>query len=138
MYLLSIKDIKYRNKLIGLSLKGEKWRKPNGKTLITDKDMVELANSLTGWAEHVYKFGCAFIHLSGFHDYRESDPLKILPPREKEDIVRYLRQYHGGPIHDDPSFEEIIFFLPNVFEKINGNLQHHLEDLESGGFIEND
>ena len=46
--------------------------------VITDKEMVELAQELQGWTESVYKFGCAFIHLSGLHDYNSRDPLSLV------------------------------------------------------------
>src|SRR5690554_1366354 len=72
IYLLNVIDLDQREKLINQTLIGQKWRikNENGKTIsITDRDMVELSNSLFGWTKSVYKFGCAFIHLSDFHNY---------------------------------------------------------------------
>jgi len=138
IYILSIRDLKYRNELINLSLRNERWRKLNDKGFITDRDMVDLGNQLNGWTEYVYKFGCAFIHLSPFHDYRESDPMTGLSEKEREDIVRYLRNYHYGPVNDEPSFNEIIHFLPKVFNKISSNLECYLVMLESNSFLDDE
>ena len=72
IYLLRIKDLTERNKLITSTLNGEKWKKKNEKgkiTTITDKEMVEQANNLKGWSLSVYKFGCAFIHLSKYKEF---------------------------------------------------------------------
>jgi hypothetical protein len=58
--------------------------------------MVDLAQILQGWTRSVYKFGCAFIHLSSLHDYNERDPLSQLPAEEKE--ITSLRQSLGEPL----------------------------------------
>jgi hypothetical protein len=36
---------------------------------MTDREMIVIAHELQGWTQSVYKFGCAFIHLSSLHDY---------------------------------------------------------------------
>jgi hypothetical protein len=63
MYLLSITDMSYQEQLIKESIEGRQWRTKDGKKKITDREMVELANTMHGWTSSVYKFGCAFIHL---------------------------------------------------------------------------
>src|SRR5262249_40018997 len=70
IFLLSIGDRPYRQQLIDGSVNGEKWTVKGKKACITDREMVELAQTLQGWTQSVYKFGCAFIHLSSFHDYQ--------------------------------------------------------------------
>ena len=42
-----------------------------------------------------------------------------------------MRQYHGGPDNDNPSFDELTLYLPAVFTKISGNLECYLEHLEN-------
>lgn len=94
--------------------------------------MLELANKLQGWSESVYRFGCGFIHLSSFHDYRQRDPMKAISSEEKETILRHMRYYHGGPLNLNPTFDDLIPYLPMVFEKISANLGCYLEYLEQG------
>jgi hypothetical protein len=64
IYLLSQSDIAFRDELIQASVEGKQWVAKGTKHRVTDKEMVELANELHGWTESVYRFGCAFIHLS--------------------------------------------------------------------------
>ena len=135
IWLLSIKDMAERTRLIHATLTGEKWTLPtsNGKSRkITDREMVELAQKLQGWTQSVYKFGCAFIHLSDFHNHAVQDPFLRLPESERQDILRHMRNYHGGPSGDSPDIEEIAHYLPRVLEKIAGNLDCYLKSLEDG------
>lgn len=94
--------------------------------------MVSLANKLEGWAESVYRFGCAFIHLSSFHDYQERDPMDMVSDDEKKSILKHMRYYHGGPPDPNPTFNDLIPFLPQVFEKIASNLEFYIGELEGG------
>ena len=138
IYLLSIDDLKERTRLIRRTLANEKWtvKTPRGRSqTITDRDMVELANALEGWTEYVYKFGCAFIHLSAFHLHETRNPFLRLPERERADIIRYLRHYHGGLCSDSPSMHELAWLLPDVFRKISSNLDSYLKELENGASI---
>ena len=117
------------------TLSGSQWTAttPNGKQRkISDKEMVDLAQTLHGWAQSVYKFGCAFVHLSNFHNHLSSNPFKSLPQIEREDILTHMRAYHGGPAEDDPSMEVIASYVPRVFEKISSNLLYWVEQLEQG------
>ncbi len=135
IYLLTISDIAYREQLIKASVEGRKWTHKGSRRRITDSEMVELSNRLHGWAKSVYRFGCAFIHLSSFHDYRERDPMDAITSDEKQDILKHLRNYHGGPNHPNPRFTDLIPYLPMVFDKITSNLEFHLNDLEAGRTI---
>lgn len=94
--------------------------------------MVDLANKLQGWTESVYRFGCAFIHLSSFHDYQERDPMDMVSDDEKKVILKHMRYYHGGPTEPNPKFNDLALYLPQVFEKIASNLEIYVRDLESG------
>ncbi|HMP03889.1 MAG TPA: hypothetical protein PKD86_09355 [Gemmatales bacterium] len=131
IFLLSIADKPYRHQLIDASVNGEKWTAKGKKACITDREMVELAQTLQGWTQSVYKFGCAFIHLSSFHDHEHRDPFLALPNDEKAAILKHMRHYHGGPAEVDPSFEDLLPYLPQVFEKVAGNLDCYLKQLEA-------
>lgn len=135
IWLLSVEDKAQRECLIHATLAGQKWKvtSSNGKVrTITEREMVELAQRLQGWTLSVYKFGCAFIHLSDFHNHTVQDPFKRLPAPERRDILHHMRNYHGGPLDVDPDIEALARFLPQVFEKIAGNLACYLKSLEEG------
>lgn len=131
IYLLA-QGFERRELLIDASIKGERWSQDGSKAKVTDKEMVDLAQKLQGWTQSVYKFGCAFIHLSGLHDYSDRDPLAQLPVQERNDILEHCREYHGGPSKDNVEFGDLVPFLPRVLEKISGNLECYLENLEGG------
>lgn len=131
VYLLSISDLAVRHQLIEQTLANQPWsiKNQNGKMKkITDREMVELASELFGWTQSVYKFGCAFIHLSGLHG--ESNPLGKLNNEDRMSILMHMRHYHGGPVSDGPTLEEFGNYLPKVLEKISGNLECYLKHLE--------
>ncbi len=121
-----------RELLIDASVSGEKWPQQGSRAKVTDKEMVDLAQSLQGWTQSVYKFGCAFIHLSGLHDYNDRDPLAQLPVEEREDILQHCRYYHGGPHPGAERFNDLVPYLPRVLEKISANLECYLAALEKG------
>jgi hypothetical protein len=76
IFLLAQTDRAYRTKLIEASVSGKKWTANGPRRQITDREMIDLADTLHGWTKSVYSFGCAFIHLSSLHDYRMRDPLQ--------------------------------------------------------------
>lgn len=121
--------IEERNHLINQTLNGKKWKLKNNKQ-VSDKQMVDLADSLNGWAKSVYKFGCAFIHLSSFHDYTFNDPFMNLEKDEITSIKKHLNHYHGFPMTMILNMESISFYLPMVFDKIANNLECYIEYLE--------
>jgi hypothetical protein len=133
IFLLSVADKPYRQQLIDASVNGAKWTVKGKSACITDREMVELAQSLHGWTQSVYKFGCAFIHLSRFHDYEHRDPLLALAKDEKAAILKHMRADHGGPAVAHPTFEDLLPYLPAVFEKVASNLEHYVEKLEAEG-----
>jgi hypothetical protein len=91
IYLLSLEDANERSRLVRAAVNGRRWTKRNGRGLVTDRSMVELAQRLNGWTRSVYEFGCAFIHLSSYHDYMSRDPLDALDPAERQQILRHMR-----------------------------------------------
>ncbi|MGD1002427.1 MAG: hypothetical protein ABSA67_17185 [Candidatus Brocadiia bacterium] len=129
IYLLSISDRQRRDELIEDCVAGRKWR-------VTDKEMVDLANELQSWTRSVYLFGCSFIHLSPYHDYRERDPMEMISEKERRAILEHMRSYHGGPVGDHPSFQDLAPYLPAVFEKISSNLDCYIKDLEEDRDLE--
>lgn len=137
IYLLSVGDIIETKRLITQTLDGEVWTvlTEKGKfKKVTDRDMVDLSNKFQGWTLSVYKFGCAFIHLSRFHDYSISNPFNTLRHKEQADILQHLRYYHGGPQSEHPGFEELASYFPRVFEKIKSNLGYYIKELEENKF----
>jgi hypothetical protein len=136
IYLLSISDMAYRDNLIRDSVEGRKWREKGSNKSITDREMVDLANKLQGWTESVYRFGCAFIHLSNFHDHKKRDPMGMISAEEKESLLEHMRAYHGGPLIPNPKFTDLIPFLPMVFHKIADNLECYIKSLEKNETID--
>ena len=133
IYLLNEADLNKRRSFIEQTLNGEKWSfiNHNGKTQkVTDKDMVDLADNLNGWTQNVYKFGCAFIHLSNFHDYQSEAPFQSLNDSDKGIIINQLRHYHGANLNRESSFKDLIRFLPMVMNKISGNYEREIKSLE--------
>ncbi|WP_275356619.1 hypothetical protein [Methylophilus sp. YYY-1] len=131
IYLLT-QSLERRELLIGASVRGEKWAQATSSAKVTDKEMVELAQNLQGWTQSVYKFGCAFIHLSGLHDYNDRDPLSQLSNEERSDILKHCHDYHGGPDLTTERFDDLVPYFPRILEKISGNLECYLEALEGG------
>lgn len=131
IYLLYIKDQTYREELIKASVEGRQWTLQGKKAKVTDREMVNLSQTLErGWTESVYRFGCAFIHLSSFHDYKDRDAMDMISVQDRRDIVAHVTQYHGAPRGE--KFNDLIPILPMVFEKIASNLESYLSDLEKG------
>ena len=98
IYLGRISDIPERERLMNQTLNGEKWKVQtfNHKwKSVTDREMVEKATKLKGYIQYVYKFGCAYIHLSDFHNYKIENPFDKLSFAQQFDIKMYLNQYHG-------------------------------------------
>lgn len=122
--------------LIDASIHGQKWTQETSRARVTDREMVDLAQRLQGWTQSVYKFGCAFIHLSNLHDYNDRDPLVGLPVEERRDVIEHCRNYHGGPASDAAGFDDLVPYLPAVLKKISGNLEYWLEELEQGQNID--
>ncbi|RGP42231.1 hypothetical protein BPTFM16_02543 [Altererythrobacter insulae] len=131
IFLLS-KEIPEREVLIQSVLAGGRWRWPGKKARITDKEMVDFALKYEGWTKVAYEFGCAFVHLSQFHNYESQNPLAGLRDEDREIILHYPRQYHGAPDTNEPTALELLSLIPSVFEKVKSNVQLYLEEIEAG------
>ncbi|QDZ61818.1 hypothetical protein EVD20_01215 [Elizabethkingia bruuniana] len=139
MYLGRISDFDERERMMNQTLSGEKWTvltSNNKWKQITDKDMVGKANEFYGYIQYVYKFGCASIHLSDFHNYTAQNPFEKLNDTEKYDIKNYLNTYHNYPIEKELTVENISDYIPNVFEKISSNLTCYFGSILNNGMIE--
>ncbi len=98
--------------------------------MVRDRDMVDLAQHLHGWTQNVYRFGCAFIHLSSMHDYGTNDPFTALPQSDRIWIIEHLRNYHGASMETVWTFEQVSNYAPAILEKISTNLEFELARLE--------
>ena len=130
IYLLSVRDRRLRSQLIAQSLNGQPWTTQTGKR-VTDREMVALSTRLQNWTQNVYKFGCAFIHLSGFCCSSGPDPFDSLTHDERNDIAHHLSHYHGFHMDAHTRFRDIVRVLPNVLEKISSNLECYVRDLDN-------
>ena len=106
------------------------------KKVVTDKQMVDLADKFYGWPFFVYKLGCAFIHLSAMVYYKNSNPFLLLSVSERNDITRFLHQYHSFPLELELNLENIIPYLDKVFNKVSSNLACYIEDLRQNKLLE--
>ena len=120
-----------RQRLIEVFLRDGEFRKQTGGR-ITDADMVVLSESLHNWTQRVYKFGCAFIHLSNLHDYRRRDPFLDLCEADRTEIIEHVSNYHFIRLSNDFGFNDLVHVFPQIFQKIRRNLECELERLESG------
>ena len=139
MYLGRISDFKERERLMNQTLSGEKWSEltvNNKWKQITDKDMVEKSTELKGYIQYVYKFGCAFIHLSDFHDYANKNPFDKLDYVEQFDIKLYLHQYHGFSRDSELTVGNISNLIPDIFEKISKNMSCYFRTILNDEMIE--
>ena len=136
IFLLSVTDTQYRERLVHDAVTGISWRTKDGKRKVTDRDMVDLSCGLHGWTQNVYAFGCGFIHLSAFHDYSDRDPFDSLTPQDRRDIAHYLNYYHGVAMDHTTKLRDIEFVLPAVFEKISANLECYVKSLETGSDLQ--
>lgn len=131
IYLLDESELSVREHFIAQTLNNRKWALPNSKTIITDRHMVDLANTLFGWTQSVYKLGCAFIHLSPMNDYKNENPFSQLAQDEIDDIREHLNSYHGFPLTNDLTMNTVTPYLLRVFTKVSDNLEYYISGLEN-------
>jgi hypothetical protein len=65
--------------------------------------------------------------LSDFHNHHSQNPFQQLTEAEQQNVLSHMRNYHGGPLHDNPTMEEFSHYLPRIFEKIADNLKCYIE-----------
>lgn len=139
IYLGRLSSVYERERLINLTLNDEKWNVltvNNKMKNITDKDMVDIASEVKGYVQYLYKFGCGFIHLSNYHNYKIENPFDRLSLSEQIDIKFYLHHYHGFPIDSDLTIEAIESLIPEIFNKIYQNMLYYNEQLLNNGQID--
>ncbi len=140
IFILSMENLAERNAMINTFLNERRMvvtTAKNKSRKVTDREMVDLAQNLHGWTKSVYSFGCSFIHLSKAHDHSNDDPVNKITESEKAQIVNHLLHYHGGTITEDFTFSELLPYLPNVLDKISGNLKCYLDDLANEKQLDN-
>ncbi|MGE3467974.1 MAG: hypothetical protein AB7J13_13705 [Pyrinomonadaceae bacterium] len=128
---LLTKDLTTRQHFISQTLLNAKWTLPNSRTVVTDRNMVDLTDRLHGWTNSVYGLGCAFIHLSPMSDYRNSNPFQQLEQAETNNIKQHLHNYHGFPLNDELNMDTVSPYLLQVLEKVSGNLEGYIDHLEN-------
>lgn len=130
VFLLST-DINTRQHFISQTFQNAKWTLPNSRTLVTDRNMVDLTDRLHGWTNSVYKLGCAFIHLSPMADYKNTNPFQQLNQTEINNIRQHLHNYHGFQLSDTLNMDTVSPYLLRVLDKVSGNLQCYIGYLEN-------
>lgn len=130
IFLLNEPNLSIRTHFIDQTLNNQKWTLPNSRTVVTDRNMVDLANTLFGWAQSVYKLGCAFIHLSPMSNYKNGNPFLQLSREEIENIKLHLNDYHGFPLTNGLTMESVTPYLLRVFTKVSDNLKSYIDGLE--------
>ena len=101
----------------------------NGKR-IYDSVMLKNMPPLLGWAEHIYAFCCAFIHLSPYHDWASDSNIPNLTDATRQFIVTEIRAQQNDvwgydtslAIEEDFGFDDLIPFAPHIFKKLRENL----------------
>lgn len=131
IFLLHEVDLSIRHHFINQTLNNTKWTLPNSRTIVTDRQMVDLTDTLFGWTQSVYKLGCAFIHLSPMSDYKNENPFFRLSQDEKDNIKQHLNNYHNFPLTEDLSMQTVTPFLLRVFTKVSDNLEYYIDGLEN-------
>jgi hypothetical protein len=129
VFLLS-KDLTTRQHFISQSLQNKKWTLLDSRTVVTDRNRVDLTNRTHGWTNSVYKLGCAFIHLSPMANYRNSNPFQQLGQTEINDIKQHLHYYHGFRLTDNLNMNTVSPYLLSVLDKVSDNLECYIKYLE--------
>lgn len=95
--------------------------------------MIDFAtkNSGQGWEEITYKIGCYFIHLTIFHNWSNEDIAKFITTTQKNILINYINKYYNASLDFDSTFEDIIQYSLDIFEKIKDNMEYQIEQLES-------
>jgi len=131
IFLLNEPDLSIRNHFIRQTLNNTKWTLPNAKTIVTDRQMVDLASTLFGWTKSVYKLGCAFIHLSPMNDYNNENPFLHLTQEEVDDVKEHLNNYHGFSLTNELNMQTVTPYLLRVFTKVSDNLGYYIGGVAS-------
>lgn len=131
IFLKEQSDFLIREHFVEQTLSNAKWTLPNSRTIVTDRQMVELSNTLFGWTKSVYKLGYAFIHLSPMSDKKNENPFLQLSVEEINDIKEHLNHYHGFPLSSDLNMNTISRYLNKFFTKVSDNLEAYIVRFEN-------
>ncbi len=130
LYLLN-QNKETRDRLLLMFSRNHQWINEKGKFL-TDRKLLDFTSRITGtgWEQISYKFACYFIHFSILHNWEVEDITTFVNVEERQTIVTYINNYHDANLTKDSSFEDIIPYSLKIFDKIKGNLECYLRDLE--------
>ncbi|KEP68889.1 hypothetical protein DL1_08340 [Thioclava dalianensis] len=118
-----------RDELCREALSGSRWQRCTAKGKLTDIRDVQFhtyAKNNHSWVSLAYEYSSKFIHLTNFWNYGVSDPLVTMPADDRSEMISYLSRYHGFPGHD-LKINDLFEYLPQVFEKIRGNIECYVE-----------
>lgn len=115
IFLLSVVDRQYRERLLRDSVNGNPWRGKDGKRKVT---------------ERLDENG--FARLSAYHNYSDRDPFDSPAPEDLRNTAYYLHHYHRIVVDRTTKLSDIEFALPAVFEKTSANLECYVRDIEAG------
>ena len=102
---------------------GQPWH--GEKRLVRDRDMVNLLarTLILDWATPIYDIGCAFIHLSPYHDWNnDNDPTRNISNDVRETIVEHVKAHHQKELSVNFTFDDLISITNDVFCKLRGNI----------------
>lgn len=108
--------------------KNEKWT-------LSDRILVNTLSRSLGWAQHIYEFCCAFIHLSPYHDWATTSNIPNLASEKRRLIVDEIHEQQNDSwgydinltINEDFCFDNLLLFAPSIFKKLKGNLECELD-----------
>lgn len=130
LYVWGQQDPAYKKQLLLDFTNNQQWKDAKGKRL-TDRTIIEYANTFGwGWEKMSYQFSCCFIHLSVLHNWENEEVTNAIPFAEKKIVIDYINNYHNTKLTYYSSFEEIVQYVMPIFEKIKGNLEYYIADLE--------
>lgn len=125
-YIKSISNEERRRMLFIQFFNGQRWKFE--KDIVTDRNMVSfIANNLgLRWAEPIYDIGCAFIHLSPYHDYMNLSPTSSLTNEQRKIIINHVKDHHKIELEKDFSFIDLVGVAPLVYKKLRDNLLYYI------------
>jgi hypothetical protein len=118
--------------LVRLSINSQKWFFLNGdnkKVYITEKEIINYADSLQGWEKGIYEFGLSFQCLSKNFNYLLRDPMKSMSENERRQISDYIKEYHNTVFNDNFSLDDLIPLLEDIFKTITSNLLIYMDKI---------
>jgi len=117
-----------QEKILDDFFEGKKWSN-------YDRNMVNALSRKLGWAEHIYDFCCAFVHLSPYHDWASTDDIPNLTQDKRRQIVSAIKGQQDDVwgydttfvINEDFGFNDLLPFVPHIFKKLKSNLPYEMK-----------